>query len=231
MSGTASARCRHGGRISGQPRDHGGDMRGSRTRAQSRLALEVSMCALSAGLCSRRLGAAGRGAPTGSARSRVRHRGVGVSAGAGRGCGDAGAAVSPVRAADADGIALRKVRCARGDVGFAGACADRVRLALATAARAGARARRRPMPAVRPAGAAGRPHHPARGRRDGPSRQPPRGVRAVPSHRDEELAKTEGDLKSLEALAGARPPTQNRARPSSPCPWPASPLQPRPTRR
>jgi len=189
------------------------------------------MCASSVGRCSLPGTVAGRGLPTVSARSAARPPGAGVSVGAGRGCGDAGAAVSAVRAANADGIALREVRCARGDVWFSGSRPDRLRLALAATARAGARARRRPVSAVRPAGAAGRPHRPARGRRDGPSGQPARGVRQVPSHRDEKLAKTEGDLKSLEALAGARPPTQNRARPPSPFPRPASPLQPGEPRR
>jgi hypothetical protein len=206
-------------------------MRGSQTRAQSRLAMEVSMCASSAGVSSRRRRAAGRGAPTGSARSRVRHLGAGVSAGAGRGCGDAGAAVSPVRAADADGIALREVCCARGDVGVAGSRPDRLRLALAATARAGAGARRRSLPTVRTASAADRPHRPAGGRRDGPSGQPACGVHHVSPAGDAGLAPGEGEVRSLRALAEARPPTQNRARPPSPFPRPARGLQPGEPRR
>lgn len=206
-------------------------MRGFRGRGGSRRPQGRSMSASSAGGCSLPGPAAGRGLPIGSARSAARPAGAGVSVGAGRGCGDAGAAVSPVRAADADGIALCEVRCARGDVGFAGVCADRLRLALAAAARAGLGARRRSMPAVRPAGAAGRPHRPAGGRWERRARQPPRDMRQVPSHRDESLAKTEGELRSLEALAGARPPTRNRARPPSPFPRPARGLQPGEPRR
>jgi hypothetical protein len=206
-------------------------MRGFRLRAQSRRALEVSMCASSAGLFSPPRTAGGRGVPTGSARSAARRRGVGVSAGAGRACGDAGAAVSPVRSADADGIALRQVCRARGDVWWAGSRPDRLRLAVAAAARAGAGARRRSLSAVRPAGAAGRPHRPARGRRDGPSRQPARGVHHVSPAGDARLAPGEGQVRSLRALAEARRPTQNRARPPSPSPRPARGLQPGATRR